>query len=175
MAPQGHPLSPTAGEAAMGPRTTPPQERWRGHGLPYPRNGSGATGHPPGATVTTGAPTPEQQRLLECTPPPPAPKIYHIEKITTWQDPRKTMNQPLNHMNHHPAATSTPVPQRSMAMSQPNLDVDLTIVILAFASLRLDLCNLFYMELHLKAILKVQLIQNLCVYLLNGARCTCAP
>ncbi|NXJ34290.1 WWTR1 protein, partial [Ciconia maguari] len=47
--------------------------------------------------------------------------LSHIEKITTWQDPRKTMNQPLNHMSHHPAATSTPIPQRSMAMSQPNL------------------------------------------------------
>ncbi|NWS42250.1 WWTR1 protein, partial [Probosciger aterrimus] len=47
--------------------------------------------------------------------------LNHIEKITTWQDPRKTVNQPLNHMGHHPAATSTPVPQRSMAMSQPNL------------------------------------------------------
>ncbi|XP_029884446.1 WW domain-containing transcription regulator protein 1 [Aquila chrysaetos chrysaetos] len=47
--------------------------------------------------------------------------LNHIEKITTWQDPRKTMNQPLNHMSHHPAATSTPIPQRSMAMSQPNL------------------------------------------------------
>ncbi|XP_061227496.1 WW domain-containing transcription regulator protein 1 [Neopsephotus bourkii] len=47
--------------------------------------------------------------------------LNHIEKITTWQDPRKTMNQPLNHMSHHHAATSTPVPQRSMAMSQPNL------------------------------------------------------
>uniref|UniRef100_A0A8C6YJ79 WW domain containing transcription regulator 1 n=1 Tax=Nothoprocta perdicaria TaxID=30464 RepID=A0A8C6YJ79_NOTPE len=47
--------------------------------------------------------------------------LSHIEKITTWQDPRKTMNQPLNHMSHHPAATSTPMPQRSMAMSQPNL------------------------------------------------------
>ncbi|KFP68770.1 WW domain-containing transcription regulator protein 1, partial [Cariama cristata] len=47
--------------------------------------------------------------------------LSHIEKITTWQDPRKTMNQPLNHMSHHPAATSAPVPQRSMAMSQPNL------------------------------------------------------
>ncbi|XP_065530873.1 WW domain-containing transcription regulator protein 1 [Lathamus discolor] len=47
--------------------------------------------------------------------------LNHIEKITTWQDPRKTMNQPLNHMGHHHAATSTPVPQRSMAMSQPNL------------------------------------------------------
>ncbi|XP_033919776.1 WW domain-containing transcription regulator protein 1 [Melopsittacus undulatus] len=47
--------------------------------------------------------------------------LNHIEKITTWQDPRKTMNQPLNHVGHHHAATSTPVPQRSMAMSQPNL------------------------------------------------------
>ncbi|XP_054022722.1 WW domain-containing transcription regulator protein 1 [Dryobates pubescens] len=47
--------------------------------------------------------------------------LNHIEKITTWQDPRKTMNQPLNHMSHHPAAASTQVPQRSMAMSQPNL------------------------------------------------------
>ncbi|NWU96307.1 WWTR1 protein, partial [Upupa epops] len=48
--------------------------------------------------------------------------LNHIEKITTWQDPRKTMNQPLNHMSHHPAATSTPIPQRSIAMSQPNLE-----------------------------------------------------
>ncbi|KAM6304842.1 WW domain-containing transcription regulator protein 1 [Aegotheles albertisi] len=47
--------------------------------------------------------------------------LNHIEKITTWQDPRKTMNQPLNHISHHPAATSTPIPQRPMAMSQPNL------------------------------------------------------
>ncbi|NWZ90745.1 WWTR1 protein, partial [Nesospiza acunhae] len=47
--------------------------------------------------------------------------LSHIEKITTWQDPRKTMNQPLNHVSHHPAATSTPAPQRTMAMSQPNL------------------------------------------------------
>ncbi|NXO05157.1 WWTR1 protein, partial [Rhinopomastus cyanomelas] len=47
--------------------------------------------------------------------------LNHIEKITTWQDPRKTVNQPLNHMSHHPAATSTPIPQRSIAMSQPNL------------------------------------------------------
>ncbi|NXR52740.1 WWTR1 protein, partial [Hippolais icterina] len=47
--------------------------------------------------------------------------LSHIEKITTWQDPRKPMNQPLNHVSHHPAATSTPAPQRSMAMSQPNL------------------------------------------------------
>ncbi|KAH0624067.1 hypothetical protein JD844_007397 [Phrynosoma platyrhinos] len=31
------------------------------------------------------------------------------------------MTQPLNHMSLHPSATSTSVPQRSMAMSQPNL------------------------------------------------------
>ncbi|ETE63397.1 WW domain-containing transcription regulator protein 1, partial [Ophiophagus hannah] len=49
--------------------------------------------------------------------------IDHIEKITTWQDPRKTMTQPLNHMSHHPSTTSTPVSQRSMAMSQPNLGI----------------------------------------------------
>ncbi|GAB1287541.1 WW domain-containing transcription regulator protein 1 [Apodemus speciosus] len=48
-------------------------------------------------------------------------KKAHIEKITTWQDPRKVMNQPLNHVNLHPAITSTSVPQRSMAVSQPNL------------------------------------------------------
>ncbi|XP_023788473.1 WW domain-containing transcription regulator protein 1 [Cyanistes caeruleus] len=47
--------------------------------------------------------------------------LNHIEKITTWQDPRKPVSQPLSHVSHHPAATSTPVPQRSMAMSQPNL------------------------------------------------------
>ncbi|XP_031975217.1 WW domain-containing transcription regulator protein 1 [Corvus cornix cornix] len=45
--------------------------------------------------------------------------LNHIEKITTWQDPRKPMNQPLNHVSHHPPAASTP--QRSMATSQPNL------------------------------------------------------
>ncbi|XP_029470956.1 WW domain-containing transcription regulator protein 1 isoform X1 [Rhinatrema bivittatum] len=47
--------------------------------------------------------------------------LNHIEKITTWQDPRKTMTQPMTHMNHHPGATSTPMNQRSMALSQPNL------------------------------------------------------
>ncbi|NXQ30404.1 WWTR1 protein, partial [Alaudala cheleensis] len=44
--------------------------------------------------------------------------LNHIEKITTWQDPRKPVNQ-LSHPGHHPAASSTP--QRPMAMSQPNL------------------------------------------------------
>lgn len=49
------------------------------------------------------------------------PSFSHIEKITTWQDPRKAMNQPLNHLSLHPAVTSTPAPPRSMAVSQPNL------------------------------------------------------
>ncbi|KAM5165426.1 WW domain-containing transcription regulator protein 1 isoform 1-T1 [Mantella aurantiaca] len=47
--------------------------------------------------------------------------LNHMEKITTWQDPRKTMTQPMAHMNHHPVTTSTPISQRSLAMSQPNL------------------------------------------------------
>ncbi|VTJ56778.1 Hypothetical predicted protein [Marmota monax] len=47
--------------------------------------------------------------------------LNHTEKITTWQDPRKAMSQPLNHMSLRPAVTSTPVPQSSMAASQPNL------------------------------------------------------
>ncbi|XP_045440049.1 WW domain-containing transcription regulator protein 1 isoform X3 [Pipistrellus kuhlii] len=63
---------------------------------------------PPGWEMTF---TPTGQRYF----------LNHIEKITTWQDPRKVMNQPLNHMSLHPAATSTPVPQRPMAVSQPNL------------------------------------------------------
>ncbi|XP_075057990.1 WW domain-containing transcription regulator protein 1 isoform X2 [Mixophyes fleayi] len=47
--------------------------------------------------------------------------LNHMEKITTWQDPRKTMTQPMTHMNHLPVTTSTPISQRSLAMSQPNL------------------------------------------------------
>ncbi|XP_063298540.1 WW domain-containing transcription regulator protein 1 [Pelobates fuscus] len=47
--------------------------------------------------------------------------LNHMEKITTWQDPRKTMTQPMAHLNHHPVTTSTPMSQRSLAMSQPNL------------------------------------------------------
>ncbi|XP_053315617.1 WW domain-containing transcription regulator protein 1 [Spea bombifrons] len=47
--------------------------------------------------------------------------LNHMEKITTWQDPRKTMPQPVAHLNHHSVSTSTPMSQRSLAMSQPNL------------------------------------------------------
>ncbi|XP_019063184.2 WW domain-containing transcription regulator protein 1 [Fukomys damarensis] len=50
--------------------------------------------------------------------------LNHIEKITTWQDPRKAMNQPLSHLSLHPAVTSTAVPQRAMAVSQPNLVIN---------------------------------------------------
>ncbi|NXY83585.1 WWTR1 protein, partial [Alcedo cyanopectus] len=66
----------------------------------------------------------------------------HIEKITTWQDPRKAMNQPLNHMSHHPAAASTPIPQRSMAMSQPNLGDTIWSSFKCFPSS--TVCNIFY-------------------------------
>ncbi|XP_012885325.1 PREDICTED: WW domain-containing transcription regulator protein 1 [Dipodomys ordii] len=45
----------------------------------------------------------------------------HIEKITTWQDPRKSVSHPLSHASLHAAPASTPVPQRPMATSQPNL------------------------------------------------------
>ncbi|NXC87104.1 WWTR1 protein, partial [Cercotrichas coryphoeus] len=46
--------------------------------------------------------------------------LNHIEKITTWQDPRKAVSQPLSHVSHHPAAAAA-APHRPMAMSQPNL------------------------------------------------------
>ncbi|XP_058517407.1 WW domain-containing transcription regulator protein 1 isoform X2 [Ochotona princeps] len=76
------------------------------------------------------------QRSYDLTEEPPLPPgwemaftatgqryfLNHIEKITTWQDPRKAMNQPLNPMNVHAAVSSNPVPpQRSMAVAQPNL------------------------------------------------------
>ncbi|NXX82121.1 WWTR1 protein, partial [Urocolius indicus] len=101
----------------------------------------------PASLVGSGAPPQHahlRQRSYDVTDEPPLPPgwemalthagqryfLNHIEKITTWQDPRKTMNQPLNHMSHHPAATSTPIPQRSMAMSQPNLgELSLTVLL----------------------------------------------
>ncbi|KAI1891566.1 hypothetical protein AGOR_G00145110 [Albula goreensis] len=45
--------------------------------------------------------------------------LNHVEKITTWQDPRKNMT--LKQMNVHGPVAPAPVQQRSMAMSQPNL------------------------------------------------------
>lgn len=51
----------------------------------------------------------------------------HVEKITTWQDPRKTMAASMNQMSLHAQATSNNggVQGRSMALSQPNLGEDL--------------------------------------------------
>ncbi|XP_066565661.1 WW domain-containing transcription regulator protein 1 isoform X2 [Amia ocellicauda] len=45
--------------------------------------------------------------------------LNHVEKVTTWQDPRKTMTTAMNQMSLHTPTTSTPV--RSVALSQPNL------------------------------------------------------
>ncbi|XP_017573342.2 WW domain-containing transcription regulator protein 1 isoform X1 [Pygocentrus nattereri] len=49
--------------------------------------------------------------------------LNHVEKITTWHDPRKTMTASMNQMSLHTQATSSTgsVQQRSMALSQPNL------------------------------------------------------
>ncbi|XP_066503998.1 WW domain-containing transcription regulator protein 1 isoform X2 [Hoplias malabaricus] len=49
--------------------------------------------------------------------------LNHNEKITTWHDPRKTMMASMNQMSLHTQATSNNgnIPQRSMALSQPNL------------------------------------------------------
>ncbi|MCI4383549.1 hypothetical protein PGIGA_G00027810 [Pangasianodon gigas] len=49
--------------------------------------------------------------------------LNHVEKITTWQDPRKTMAASMNQMSLHAQATSNNggVQGRSMALSQPNL------------------------------------------------------
>ncbi|KAG7488127.1 hypothetical protein MATL_G00031060 [Megalops atlanticus] len=45
--------------------------------------------------------------------------LNHIEKITTWQDPRKNIT--MKQMSLHGPAPPAPVQQRSMALSQPNL------------------------------------------------------
>ncbi|KAK2869175.1 hypothetical protein Q7C36_001046 [Tachysurus vachellii] len=49
--------------------------------------------------------------------------LNHVEKITTWQDPRKTLAANMNQMSLHAQATSNNggVQGRSMALSQPNL------------------------------------------------------
>ncbi|XP_049321659.1 WW domain-containing transcription regulator protein 1 isoform X2 [Astyanax mexicanus] len=49
--------------------------------------------------------------------------LNHVEKITTWHDPRKTMTATMNPMSLHAQATSnnSNMQQRSMALSQPNL------------------------------------------------------
>ncbi|XP_036410227.1 WW domain-containing transcription regulator protein 1-like [Megalops cyprinoides] len=47
--------------------------------------------------------------------------LNHVEKITTWQDPRKTMTAAVNQMSLHGPTPSAPGQPRSMALSQPNL------------------------------------------------------
>ncbi|XP_035279773.1 WW domain-containing transcription regulator protein 1-like isoform X1 [Anguilla rostrata] len=47
--------------------------------------------------------------------------LNHLEKITTWQDPRKTMTTGMNQMGLHSPAPSTLGQQCSIAMAQPNL------------------------------------------------------
>ncbi|XP_073700062.1 WW domain-containing transcription regulator protein 1 isoform X2 [Garra rufa] len=48
--------------------------------------------------------------------------LNHIEKITTWHDPRKTMTPSVTQMSlHNQASNNGNIQQRSMALSQPNL------------------------------------------------------
>ncbi|KAF4098035.1 WW domain-containing transcription regulator protein 1 isoform X3 [Onychostoma macrolepis] len=48
--------------------------------------------------------------------------LNHIEKITTWHDPRKTMTPSVTQMGlHNQASNNGNIQQRSMALSQPNL------------------------------------------------------
>lgn len=48
--------------------------------------------------------------------------LNHIEKITTWHDPRKTMTPSMTQMGlHNQASNNGNIQQRSMALSQPNL------------------------------------------------------
>ncbi|XP_026053549.1 WW domain-containing transcription regulator protein 1 isoform X1 [Carassius auratus] len=48
--------------------------------------------------------------------------LNHVEKITTWHDPRKTMTPSVNQMGlHNQASNNGNIQQRSMALSQPNL------------------------------------------------------
>ncbi|XP_035592804.1 WW domain-containing transcription regulator protein 1-like isoform X2 [Oncorhynchus keta] len=47
--------------------------------------------------------------------------LNHVEKITTWHDPRKTMTAAMNQMSLHAPPPSATPQQRNMALSQPNL------------------------------------------------------
>ncbi|XP_016343997.1 WW domain-containing transcription regulator protein 1 isoform X2 [Sinocyclocheilus anshuiensis] len=48
--------------------------------------------------------------------------LNHVEKITTWHDPRKTMTPSVTQMGlHNQASNNGNIQQRSMALSQPNL------------------------------------------------------
>uniref|UniRef100_A0A8C9QI81 WW domain containing transcription regulator 1 n=1 Tax=Spermophilus dauricus TaxID=99837 RepID=A0A8C9QI81_SPEDA len=85
---------------------------WGHLGLAARREGPAS----PNCFAITDADDADNLKVANCFP-----SFSHTEKITTWQDPRKAMSQPLNHMSLRPAVTSTPVPQSSMAASQPNL------------------------------------------------------
>ncbi|KAG9329714.1 hypothetical protein JZ751_029943 [Albula glossodonta] len=57
-------------------------------------------------------------------PYPPHPPNSHVEKITTWQDPRKTMTTGMNQMSlqgGHGATTPGPGQQCGGPMSQPSM------------------------------------------------------
>ncbi|XP_057181156.1 WW domain-containing transcription regulator protein 1 isoform X2 [Triplophysa rosa] len=48
--------------------------------------------------------------------------LNHIEKITTWHDPRKSRTPSVNQMTvHNQTSNNGNIQQRSMALSQPNL------------------------------------------------------
>ncbi|XP_026092259.1 WW domain-containing transcription regulator protein 1-like isoform X2 [Carassius auratus] len=48
--------------------------------------------------------------------------LNHIEKITTWHDPRKTMTPSVTQIGlHNQASNNSNIQQRTMALSQPNL------------------------------------------------------
>ncbi|XP_051764818.1 WW domain-containing transcription regulator protein 1 isoform X2 [Ctenopharyngodon idella] len=48
--------------------------------------------------------------------------LNHIEKITTWHDPRKNMAPSVTQMGlHNQASNNANIQQRTMALSQPNL------------------------------------------------------
>lgn len=48
--------------------------------------------------------------------------LNHVEKITTWHDPRKSRTPSVNQMSlHNQTSNNSNVQQRSMALSQPNL------------------------------------------------------
>ncbi|XP_065495818.1 WW domain-containing transcription regulator protein 1 isoform X1 [Caloenas nicobarica] len=105
-------------------------------GAPPPRPAQHARSHSSPASLPGAGAAPQhahlRQRSYDVTDELPLPPgwemalthtgqryfLNHIEKITTWQDPRKALTQPLNHMSHHPAASSPAVPQRPMAMAQ---------------------------------------------------------
>ncbi|XP_051549449.1 WW domain-containing transcription regulator protein 1-like isoform X3 [Myxocyprinus asiaticus] len=59
---------------------------------------------------------------MACTPNGQKYFLNHLEKITTWHDPRKSMTPSVTQMSlHNQASNSANIQQRSMALSQPNL------------------------------------------------------